>query len=75
MPGIARASLPRRDDGTHGHAGMGGYLGWCDPVEELAFGYVMNRMDWRVRSPRAIALCRSLYECAPVVAPRRERRR
>ena len=49
-----------------GHAGMGGALGWCDPVAELAFGYVMNRLDWRVRSPRAIALCHALYACAPI---------
>jgi CubicO group peptidase (beta-lactamase class C family) len=46
-----------------GHAGIGGSLGWCDPVHEIAFGYVMNRLDWRVRSPRALALCRALYEC------------
>jgi CubicO group peptidase (beta-lactamase class C family) len=49
-----------------GHAGMGGALGWCDPRSGLALGYVMNRMDWRVRSPRAIALCRALYACDPV---------
>ncbi len=49
-----------------GHAGMGGALGWCDPVEEIALGYVMNRMDWRVRSPRALALCRALYACEPL---------
>ena len=52
-----------------GHAGMGGALGWCDPVRELALGYVMNRLDWRVRSPRAIALCHALYACEPVRAP------
>lgn len=46
-----------------GHAGLGGALGWCDPVHELSFGYVMNKLDWRVRSPRAKSLCRSLYEC------------
>lgn len=47
---------------SFGHAGMGGALGWADPVEGLAIGYVMNRMDWRVRSPRCVALCRALYE-------------
>ncbi len=51
---------------SFGHAGIGGSLGWCDPVRELTFGYVMNRLDWRVRSPRALALCRALYECEPV---------
>ncbi|MEZ4337529.1 MAG: serine hydrolase domain-containing protein [Sandaracinaceae bacterium] len=51
---------------SFGHAGMGGALGWCDPVDELAFGYAMNRMDWRVRSLRCLNLCHALYECAPV---------
>ena len=51
---------------SFGHAGMGGALGWCDPVAEIAIGYAMNNMDWRVRSPRALSLCRSLYECEPL---------
>lgn len=51
---------------SFGHAGLGGALGWCDPVNELTIGYVLNRLDWHVRSPRAIALCRSLYTCDPV---------
>lgn len=51
---------------SFGHAGMGGALGWCDPTAELSIGYVMNRMDAHVRSPRALALCRSLYECEPL---------
>jgi len=56
---------------SFGHAGMGGALGWCDPVAELAVGYVMNRLDWRVRSPRALALCHALYACEPVRTPAR----
>lgn len=51
-----------------GHPGMGGALGWCDPTAGLAIGYVMNRMDWRIRSPRAVALCHALYACEPVRA-------
>jgi len=51
---------------SFGHAGMGGALGWSDPTREVTIGYVMNRMDWRVRSPRALALCRALYGCAPL---------
>jgi CubicO group peptidase (beta-lactamase class C family) len=47
---------------SFGHPGMGGALGWVDPVEELTFGYVMNRMDWRVRSLRALELTRSIYD-------------
>jgi len=55
-----------------GHPGMGGALGWCDPAAGVAIGYVMNRMDWRIRSPRAIALCHALYACEPI---RQQRRR
>ncbi len=49
--------------GSFGHPGMGGALGWCDPQAQLAFGYTMNRCDWRIRSPRALALCQALYRC------------
>ncbi|MBT8495606.1 MAG: beta-lactamase family protein [Deltaproteobacteria bacterium] len=48
---------------SFGHAGMGGALGWCDPVRELTFGYAHNRMSWQVRCPRAVALCGALYAC------------
>lgn len=48
---------------SFGHAGMGGALGWADPITRTCFGYVMNRMDWRVRSARTVQLCRALYEC------------
>ena len=51
---------------SFGHAGLGGALGWCDPVANVAFGYTLNRMGWRVRSPRAVGLCRALYECEPL---------
>jgi len=44
-----------------GHPGAGGSLGWADPVEALSIGYVCNRMDFRIRSPRALALCHALY--------------
>lgn len=56
---------------SFGHAGMGGALGWCDPVTGTTIGYVMNHMDWRIRSPRALELCRTLYECEPMRPPRR----
>jgi CubicO group peptidase (beta-lactamase class C family) len=45
-----------------GHAGMGGSLGWADPVAELSFGYTMNYLDHRIRSPRCLMLCDALYE-------------
>lgn len=46
-----------------GHPGAGGALGWADPEAGLAIGYVMNHMDWRIRSPRALALCDAIYRC------------
>ena len=46
-----------------GHPGAGGALGWADPVEGLSIGYVLNRMDFRIRSRRALALCHALYTC------------
>lgn len=55
---------------SFGHAGMGGSLGWCDPVEELTLGYALNKMDWRVRSLRALELCHALYDCEALSAPR-----
>ena len=45
-----------------GHAGMGGSLGWADPVAEISIGYTMNYMDHRVRSPRCMNLCKAVYE-------------
>jgi CubicO group peptidase (beta-lactamase class C family) len=56
------------ESASFGHAGLGGALGWCDPVANLTIGYAMNRLDWRVRSARALALCHALYECEPVRA-------
>lgn len=51
---------------SFGHPGMGGALGWCDPTANLTIGYVINHLDWHVRSPRALALCHALYRCEPV---------
>lgn len=51
---------------SFGHPGLGGALGWCDPVNRLTIGYVPNKLSWRVRSPRALALCRALYACEPL---------
>lgn len=48
---------------SFGHPGMGGALGWCDPKTQLSVGYTLNRLDWRIRSPRALALCEALYRC------------
>jgi CubicO group peptidase (beta-lactamase class C family) len=48
---------------TFGHAGLGGSMGMADPVTSMAFAYVMNRMDHRLRSPRCLALCVAVYQC------------
>jgi CubicO group peptidase (beta-lactamase class C family) len=46
---------------SFGHFGAGGSAGWADPEAELAFGYVMNRMDLGLagdqRSSRLIHAC------------------
>jgi len=47
---------------TFGHPGAGGCVGLADPPRRLAFAYVMNRMDWRLRSPRCLALCHAVYD-------------
>ncbi len=43
-----------------GHPGMGGSLGFADPAQRLAVGYVMNRMIFGPDS-RAAELSRSVY--------------
>jgi CubicO group peptidase (beta-lactamase class C family) len=48
---------------SFGHPGAGGALGWADPDNQLTIGYLMNRMGYHVRSPRALALCHAIYRC------------
>ena len=40
-PGVIALGGPS----SFGHFGAGGSVGWADPDAELAFGYIMNRMD------------------------------
>lgn len=47
---------------TFCHPGAGGSLGLADPKAGLAVGYVMNQMGHHIRSPRALALCHSIYD-------------
>jgi CubicO group peptidase (beta-lactamase class C family) len=54
---------------SFGHAGAGGALGWCDPVARLAIGYLTCKMDHRVRSRRALALCDAIHRCAGASRP------
>jgi CubicO group peptidase (beta-lactamase class C family) len=45
-----------------GHFGAGGSLGFCDPGDGVAFGYVTSDMGPRWQSPRTRALCAALYD-------------
>jgi CubicO group peptidase (beta-lactamase class C family) len=48
---------------SFGHFGAGGSVGWADPDAELAFGYVMNRMDLGVTGDtRSFKLINACYE-------------
>ncbi|MCZ7528719.1 MAG: beta-lactamase family protein [Acidimicrobiia bacterium] len=48
--------------GSFGHFGAGGSMGWADPGAELAFGYVMNRMDIGLAGDqRSFNLVRACY--------------
>jgi CubicO group peptidase (beta-lactamase class C family) len=49
------------NEASFGHPGVGGSLGMADPRHGLGFGYVLNRMDPHIRSPRALALCHAVY--------------
>lgn len=44
-----------------GHAGLGGSLGWCDPVNQITIGYVPNKLAAQVRSPRILRLCKVIH--------------
>jgi CubicO group peptidase (beta-lactamase class C family) len=48
---------------SFGHFGMGGSAGWADPEAELAFGYVMNRMDLGLAGDqRSYSLINACYD-------------
>ncbi len=50
---------------SFGHFGAGGSVGWADPDAELAFGYVLNRMDVGLAGDaRSAALIGAVYEAA-----------
>ena len=59
---MLRSSLiPLGGPRSFGHFGAGGSVGWADPDSELAFGYVMNKMDMGlagdVRSASLVNAC------------------
>jgi CubicO group peptidase (beta-lactamase class C family) len=46
-----------------GHFGMGGSAGWADPDAQLAFGYVMNRMELGLAGDRrSYSLVEACYD-------------
>jgi CubicO group peptidase (beta-lactamase class C family) len=48
---------------SFGHFGAGGSMGWADPDAELAFGYVMNKMDMGlVGDTRTLNLVNACYD-------------
>lgn len=49
--------------GSFGHYGSGGALGFADPVAEVAFGYVMNRVQPGWQNERNRALVDAVYGC------------
>lgn len=51
------------NDGSFGHFGTGGAVGFADPAARVAFGYVMNSVRPRWQSPRNQALIDALYTC------------
>jgi CubicO group peptidase (beta-lactamase class C family) len=47
-----------------GHSGMGGSVGFGDPVAGVSVGYVMNKQSHHVMGdPRSLALIDALYAC------------
>jgi CubicO group peptidase (beta-lactamase class C family) len=54
-----------RTDGTFGHVGAGGSVGFLDPVARLSFCFVMNQMERGVvtGSASAQACLNAAYDC------------
>ena len=56
--------LPLFDDGSFGHYGAGGSLGFADPDAGIGFGYVMNQMGGGIAGdPRAVSLIEAARSC------------
>lgn len=55
------SASPLLSDGSFGHPGRGGALGFADPASGIAFGYVTNSFRKSVTAdPRAQALVRAV---------------
>ena len=50
------------NEGAFGHGGAGGSLGFADPVADIGFGYVMNKMQPYLEDPRPAALLAAVHE-------------
>lgn len=46
----------------YGHPGAGGTIGWAEPGHGVGIGYVMNRLDPRLRSPRTLRITHAVWE-------------
>ena len=51
---------------AYGHPGAGGAMGFADPVNQIGYGYITNRMGVSLNGdPRELALRNALYSCIP----------
>ncbi|MEE2735392.1 MAG: serine hydrolase domain-containing protein [Pseudomonadota bacterium] len=51
-------------EGSFGHGGAGGSLGFADPLNKVGFGYAMNQMQAGSSvKPRSLKLVNSFYQC------------
>lgn len=54
--------VPLGQEGSFGHAGAGGSLGFADPTAGIGFGYVMNKMLQNLAGdPRTLGLIEAVY--------------
>jgi CubicO group peptidase (beta-lactamase class C family) len=57
------SASPIGSSASFGHFGAGGSVGWADPEADLAFGYVMNRMDMGLAGDtRSLDLINACYD-------------
>jgi CubicO group peptidase (beta-lactamase class C family) len=62
---VHSSMMPIGSPQSFGHFGAGGSVGWADPDAELAFGYVMNRMDIGLAGDnRSLDLMNACYAAA-----------
>lgn len=60
---VHSTTMPLGSTRSFGHFGAGGSVGWADPEAELAFGYVMNRMDVALSGDeRSMSLIKACYD-------------